>query len=87
MEAEYDSYNGTRIFLTVPPPSQKDYEKKHLAYKINLKAYKAWQGANKTQIDKHKVAEKKARAKRKLRRSMERLTKELEGVEAKLAKT
>ena len=87
VEAYDDSYDGTYMVLTGPPPSQSDYVKKHLAYKIELKAYQMWQKANKPQIDKHKAVKKKATAKRKLLHSMERLTKELETVEAKLAKS
>ena len=87
VEAYDDDYDGPRMLLTSPPPSQKEYEAKHQAYKLALKTYQMWQKANKPQIDKHKAAEKKATAKRKLLRRMESLTKELEGVEGKLAKT
>ena len=80
-------YTGARIFLTAPPRSFSLYEADLETYKIELKSYKAWQVQYKTQIAKHKAAEKKATAKRKLLRRMESLTKELEGVEGKLAKT
>ncbi len=87
VEAESCTYEGTRMFLTGPPPSQKDYEAKHLTYKIELKAYQMWQKKHKKEIEKHKAAKKKATAKRKLENTMVRLNKELEAVESKLAKT
>ena len=87
LEARDDDYLGSHMFLTAPPQSHKNYEIKMETYKTELRAYKAWQGQYKTQIEKHKAAEKKATAKRKLLRRMESLTKELEGVESKLAKT
>ena len=80
-------YTGARIFLSVPPQSFSIYEADLETYKIELKSYKAWQVQYKTQIEKHTAAEKKAITKRKLLRRMESLTKELEGVEGKLAKT
>ena len=87
MEAEYDSYDGTRIYLTSPPPSQKDYEKKHLAYKIELKAYQMWQKKNKKDIEKAKAVKKKETAERKLKLTIERLEKDMSTAKAKLAKT
>jgi hypothetical protein len=78
--------HNTAIVLSAPPQSQRDYEAKVDAYKIELKAYKMWQGSHEVEIDKHKVKEKKAAKKRKLKRTQERLVKEMAAIEAKLEK-
>ncbi len=74
------------IVLSAPPQSQRDYEAKLEAYKLDLKAYKSWQKSHEKEINKWKLAEKKKAAKRKLKRSQDRLVKELAVVEAKLEK-
>ena len=86
MEAESCSYEETRMFLTAPPPSQKEYELKHLAYKIKLKAYKVWQQKHKKEIEKAKAVKKKETAVHKLERTKTRLEKEMTEVNHKLAK-
>ncbi len=87
LEVEQNWFEGWYIFLTAPPESYNIYEKKLMAYKVELKAYQMWQKKHKTQIVKAKATEKKATAKRKLMRTMERLNKELEATESKLAKS
>jgi hypothetical protein len=74
------------IVLEAPPQSQAAYEKKLEEYKIEFKAYKMWQKAHEKEIDKHKIKAKKATAKRKLKRTQERLKKEMAAIEAKLEK-
>ena len=86
-ETQECNHTGSRIVLTAPPRSFSIYEDDLETHHIELKSYKAWQVQYKTQIATHKAAEKKATDKRKLLRTMERLNKELEGVESKLAKT
>ena len=86
IEAESCSYEGTRIFLTALPPSQKEYKLKHLAYKIELKAYTVWQQKHKKEIEKAKAVKKKKTATRKLERIKIRLEKETTEVNHKLAK-
>ena len=86
VEAEHCDYTKSTMFLTAPAPSWTAYEASLQTYKIELKAYKAWQAQNKKAIEKTKVVKKKQIAKRKLLRRMERLTKELEETKYKLAK-
>ncbi len=83
---EETDWHGWTIMLEVPPQSQREYEAKLQAYKIEVKAYKMWQGKHEVEIDKHKIKEKKAAAKRKLKRTQERLAKEMAAIEAKLEK-
>ena len=74
------------IMLCAPPESQKDYEAKLEAYKMDLKSYKRWQATHKKEIEKAKVKKKKDVAKRKLERTKKRLSKEMDDVVAKLEK-
>jgi hypothetical protein len=74
------------IVLSAPPQSHAAYEVDLAAYKLDLKAYQSWQKSHEKEIDKWKVAEKKKVAKRKLKRTQERLTKEMAAIEAKLEK-
>jgi hypothetical protein len=78
--------HNNSIHLSAPPESQRDYETKKEEYKLELKAYKMWQGAHEKEIDIHKVKQKKRAARTKLLRSQERLNKELAKVQAKLEK-
>ena len=43
VEAEHCDYTGSTMFLTAPAPSWTAYEASLQTYKIELKAYKAWQ--------------------------------------------
>ncbi len=84
IESEDNGYDGVVVFLTAPPQAAEIYDAKLDTYKIELKVYEAWRVKNKKEITKHKAAQKKLTAKRKLERSKERLAKELATVEAKL---
>ena len=77
-------HGGFSIYLEAPPQSQRDYEAKLEAYKIELKQYKGWQQAHTEQITKYRENKKKRAAKTKLQRTKERLEKEMAAVEAKL---
>lgn len=86
LEAEYTNYDGVVMLITAPPTSQCIYEANLQKYKVELNAYQIWQKKHKKEIEKHKAAEKKATAKRKLENTMVRLAKELEDTETKLRK-
>ena len=88
LEIEETDWHDRRanILLSVPPQSQKSYEAKVEAYKLDVKAYKSWQKGHEKEIDLWKVAEKKKAAKRKLKWTQKRLNKELAAVEVKLGK-
>ncbi len=83
---EETAWAGMSVFLEAPPRSQREYEAKQEAYKLELKAYKSWQDGHAPEIQKHKAVKKKATAKTKLKRTQERLNKELAAVEVKLGK-
>lgn len=84
---EDNTWDGNTIYINAPPQTMKAYEAQMQTYKVDLKAYQMWQKKHPKEIAKRKEAEKKKVLKRKLLRRMERLTKELEGVESKLCKT
>ncbi len=82
-EGDYSCYS---IYLNAPPESHRGYEKKLEAYQIELKSYKMWQGKYEVEIGRCRAAEKKKVAKRKLKRTEDRLIKEMAAVKAKLEK-
>ncbi len=86
VEAEHDDYEGARIYLEAPPASFGNYEEKIDKYRVEYKAYKAWQIKHKKEILKAKEEQKIKAAKHKLERTKDRLTKEMEEVDAKLEK-
>ncbi len=79
-------YSYDSIYLNAPPESHRGYEKKLEAYQIELKSYKMWQGKYEVEIGRCRAAEKKKVAKRKLKRTEDRLIKEMAAVKAKLEK-
>ncbi len=86
LSIENEDYCDSRIYLNAPPESHRGYEKKLEAYQIELKSYKMWKGKYEVEIGKCKAVEKKKVAKRKLKRTEDRLIKEMEAVKAKLEK-
>jgi hypothetical protein len=79
---EWDIEDG--MTLTAAGKPYAVYQREVTKYRKDLKAYNDWRADNREAILKHKAAEKKRIAKRKLTRTLERLGKEIEQVEAKL---
>jgi hypothetical protein len=86
LQIEHEWHDGYGIYLVAPPVAYRVYEEKLAAYKLDLKAYQSWQKAHPKEIEKEKAKQKKATAKRKLKRIEDRLNKELDAVKAKLEK-
>jgi hypothetical protein len=81
---EWDMEDGMALEAAGKPAAV--YKREVATYRRELKDYNDWRADNREGILKHKAAEKKRIAKRKLTRTLERLGKEIEQVEAKLVK-
>jgi hypothetical protein len=79
---EWDMEDGMALEAAGKPYAV--YQEELATYQRELKTYNNWRADNREEILKYKAAEKKRVAKRKLTRTLERLGKEIEKVEAKL---